>query len=91
MKHPAVAIVIGFGGFSAGLREIFHQVEQRLMTFGEIAHFSRPVVHFQIDVGGIFTSPGRQGGFTPYSLKVCRLTACATAGSQNITTELEYL
>src|SRR5579862_7378084 len=59
------------------------------MTFGQVADLGWPVVHFGVDVDGIFAAPGRNHRFIPDSLKICRLASCTTAGSEYIPAELK--
>jgi hypothetical protein len=71
------------------LREVFDQVEQGLVTFSKVADFRGPVVHFDVDVGGVLAAPGRHDRLIPDALEVGWLAAGAAAGNQNIPAKLK--
>ena len=89
VEDPAIDAVLGFGGFGAGFGEVFDEFEEGRGAFGEVADFGGPVVHFEVDVGGVFAAPGRQDGFVPDALEVGRLAAGAAAGGEEVAAELE--
>lgn len=89
MSHPPVTIIIVPGGPGPSLGKVFDQAEQRLMAFRKIADLRRPVVHFDVDIGGILAAPGRQNGLVPDALEVGCLSAGSAAGDQEIPAELE--
>ena len=73
MRHPAAAAVIHLRDAAAGvrLRERVHQIKQRLVAFGEITNFRRPVIHLDVDVEMIIAVPGGVHFVVPEPLKIC--------------------
>ena len=70
-------------------RYALHQIEKRLVHLGKVGHLGRPVIHLDIDVGGIFSVPGGTQLVVPYSLQVGGLSAGLRAAYQEITAKLE--
>ena len=89
MKGETAGAIHHFGCAPATLDIRFDQVEERLSSFREVADFGRPVVHLEIDVGGVFTVPRRSHTFVPNALQVGRHGAGTTAPHQQIPAELE--
>ena len=67
----------------------FQKGKQRHMAFGKIAVFRQPVVHFRVDVDGVFTVPGRVHVLVPDTLQGCRKSAFPAAGNEKIPTEIK--
>ena len=65
------------------------QVEERPGGFRQVADFGRPVVHLEIDVGGVLAVPWRRHAFVPDALQVGRHGAGTAAAHQQIAAELE--
>ena len=89
VRDPAVAAVIDFGGLRAVAAKACDQVEERLVAFGKIAGFRRPVVHLDVDVGGPVGTPRRTHQFVPDALQIGGLGAWARTGDQQIAAVLE--
>jgi len=58
------------------------------MAIGEIGHFSRPVVHFRIDIGRVFALPGRFNQVIPNALQIGGQGPMAAGGDHQITSKL---
>jgi hypothetical protein len=68
MTAPSITIIEGFCCDSAGFSYSANMVKQRTMHFRQVADFGRPVIHFSIDIGGVFAFPGRFNILVPDSL-----------------------
>ena len=66
-------------------------MEQRGGAFGEIGHLGGPVVHFRVNVEGIFAAPVGKEVLAPSALEVAGLAAFPAAGNRDIAAELEEL
>ncbi len=65
VDHPAACAVLLLGGPGAADGQVVDQGEEGLVAFAEVGQLRRPVVHLQVDVGGVFASPGRINEFIP--------------------------
>ena len=65
-----------------------HLVDQRNGALGKVGGFSHPVIHLQVDVGRVLTSPDRVRILVPNALQIGRLSARAGRGDEQITSEL---
>ena len=70
--------------FLSILHHSFQQVKKRLMTHGKITDLCWPVIHFCVDIDGIFGIPGRLQLLTPDSLKISRKSSRAAARHKKI-------
>ena len=68
MCHPSTAAIHVACRGLAGLCEVFDEVEERLFTLRDVAHVGNPVVHFGIDIDGVFAVPRRIGFLVPHAL-----------------------
>ena len=84
VADKAAAAVHCLCGFPSVCPHAFDQVEQRQMTFRQIADFRRPVVHLNIDVNGIAAAPRRPHVLIPDTLQVHRLCPRAAGGQHQI-------
>ena len=82
VSYPPAAAVVRSSCLGTRSRDVSKEVEQWLMAFGEITHFSRPVIHLRVNVDRVFAAPGWGNGVIPNPLEVGRLTAGAAAGDQ---------
>ena len=84
--HPAfVNTPMHLGGLFALLDHGLHLVNQRPCTFAEVRRFGQPVVHFEVDVGGVLTSPNRARVLVPDTLQVRGLAALTGACDEQVT------
>ena len=82
--HHAARGVMDPRGLPPGLAQSVHQVKQRFAQLRQRNLFSRPIVHFQIDVQGKVATPDGAQILIPDSLQVSRLSAGAGAGDQQV-------
>ena len=68
MKNKAARAIHFLGSAAAALEVRLDQVEERPGGFREIADFGRPVIHLDIDVGGVLAVPWRSHAFVPDAL-----------------------
>src|SRR5204862_7663431 len=68
MGYPAPCTIHIFCSLLSCYGHIFHHLNKRLMKFREICFFSRPIIHFRVDVNGVFTIPWLIDLIIPYSL-----------------------
>ena len=75
MEHPSAGTVHLGGGLGTRHRNVSYHFDKRVVTLGEIGHLGGPVVHLDVDVGGVFGVPGGilAGVGIPYALKIGRL------------------
>ena len=95
---PEIGVVVGdptaraihlLGGPRAGHGKVFHHRNEWLHAFAEVARFRRPVVHFGVDVDGVFALPRWIHAFIPQPLQVGRLGAGTRRTDQQIAAILE--
>ena len=79
---------VNLGGLFALRDHGLDFVNERPHTFFEVAGFCRPVVHFEVDVGGVLTAPNRVRVLIPDALQVGRLATLAGACNEQVTTIL---
>ena len=89
MKREAAGAVHFFGRAPAAVKIRFDKVEERPSRLRKIADLGRPVVHLEIDVGGVFAVPRRSHAFVPDALQVGGHGAGTAAPHQEIAAELE--
>ena len=75
MRHPSPTTIHGTCRTRPGHRQVVHHFEKRLMHFAQVSHFSRPVIHFRIDIDGIFAVPRRIDASVPDALQISGLSA----------------
>ena len=90
MSHPTVGTIHLAGCLLSVNRQILYQLEQWLVSFCQVGHFGRPIVHFRIDVDGIFTVPRCIQPMVPNTLQIGRLSSRLGRRNQQITTVLEH-
>ena len=90
MCHPTFSIIKNFSSFTTCNCQVSHHIKERFMRFTQVGYFSRPVVHFSIDINRIFTIPGSIRTMIPNTLKISRLTTGLRRRNQQITTILEH-
>ena len=73
MEDPAAGVVEIVRGAAAADGQVLHHVEQRAGAFTEVGRPRGPVIHLDIDVGGVFAFPGGIEEFIPDALQVGRL------------------
>ena len=83
--HPSLCPIKHLGCFGTGGGKIIDKREQWFMTFREICHLSRPVVHLGIDIDGVFTVPRGIHTAIPHSLQVGCLSSWLRRGNKQIT------
>ena len=89
MKREAARAVHLLGGAAAAVERHLDQVEQRPRGFRQVAHFGRPVVHLQVDIGGVLAVPRRSHEFVPDALEIGRHGSRTAAAHQQVAAELE--
>ena len=89
VQHPAAATVVHLGRLSTGRDQVVEHIKQGFGTFGQVADFGRPVVHFEVDVRGPAAAPRRPQAVVPDALQVGRLRTGPAAGDQQVAAELE--
>ena len=57
MGHEAPAVVNVLCGFSAAGPKVVGQIEERFVTFGQVADLGGPVVHLDIDIDVVIAVP----------------------------------
>ena len=75
MQHPAIGSIHDAGGFAACFADFAYQTEQGFVQFAQIGDFRGPIVHFEVDVAGVFAVPGGEELVVPDSLKIGGLPA----------------
>ena len=70
MHAPSIGVIQFPGSFNSMPGHITDESEQWFRAFCQICAFSRPVVHFQIDIGDEFTSPWGVPQGIPYALQI---------------------
>ena len=86
---PSPGAEIGPGRACTGLHQRAHEVEQRLLAFGQVGGTSRPVVHLDVDVVVIVNAPRPVHVVVPQALQVGGQIARTRAGYQQVTPVLE--
>ena len=72
-----------------GYGNVFDHGKQRLGAFTQPGDFRGPVIHLGIDIDRPLAVPGREDLGRPVALQVCRLTARARAGNEQVSAVLE--
>jgi len=70
MGDPAAGAIQFLGGARAGHGKLLDHGDERLDAFAEVGFFRRPIVHFGIDVDGVFAAPRRVHAVIPQPLLV---------------------
>ena len=68
--RKAAAPVHHLCGYPARLPHAFDEIEQRLVTFRQVAKLCGPVVHLSVDIDRKFTVPRRRETVVPDALQV---------------------
>ena len=68
--HPSLCPIKHLGCFGTCSGKVVDKREQWIVTFREICHFGRPIVHLGIDIDGVFTVPRGIHTAIPHSLQV---------------------
>jgi len=89
MADEAATVVHNLGGVAAVLADAVEEAEEGLGEFAEIADFGGPVVHFGIDVDGVFAAPAGKIVLIPDALKGGRERAGAAGADEQIAAEVE--
>ncbi len=89
VDHPPPGAVLLPGGPRAADGQVVDQVEQGLVALAEVRALRRPVVHLDVDVGGVLAPPGGVEQLVPDALEVGRLVARPAAGDEQVAPELE--
>ena len=89
MGDEAAAVINVFCGLSAARPQVVSQVEERFVTFGQVADLCGPVVHLDVDIDVVIAVPRRFDVLVPDTLEVCRHAAGTRTGHQKITAELK--
>ena len=77
VEHPAPGPVMFVRYLGALIGQFLDQRDQRLGTIGQVARFHGPVVHLEIDIGGVLGIPTGILIFVPDPLQVGRFCAWA--------------
>ena len=77
MQGPATCAIHLLCRFGTCHTDVFHHLDEGVVTLRQVGNLSRPVVHLDIDVGGVLGVPGRilTGVGVPQALQVGRLGA----------------
>src|SRR6267142_2839374 len=89
MEHPAIGGIMRLGRFAARFSTLPYHIEERLVAFGQIAKFRRPIIHFGIDVDDPFTVPGRLDFIVPETLQIRGLRTRPGTRDEEITPKVE--
>ena len=85
-----VAAKICFCGLFSIIQKLAVHPHKRLDQLMQPARSRHPVVHLGVDVDRIIAVPRRQLFAVPESLQVCRLTAGAGTGNQQISSKIKH-
>src|SRR6186713_3367599 len=75
MGYPPSCTVHIFCRLLSCYGHIFYHLNKWFMQFCKICFFCRPVIHFSVDVNGVFAIPWWIDLIIPYSLEVGSLSA----------------
>ena len=89
VKHPAVGMIQVAGRASAADGQVLNHAKKREAAFAEICDLGGPVIHFNVDVCGVFAFPRGIEKLVPDALEIRRLGARAAAGNEHISAILE--
>ena len=89
MRHPSATFIHVAGGLGTRHRQVFQHGEQRLVHLAQVGHLCRPIVHFRVNVDGVFAVPRRVRTAVPNALQIGGLPAGLRRGYQQITPVLE--
>ena len=90
VRGNAAAAVHHARGVAPVGRHALQVAEQRQPAVGQAAAFRGPVVHFRVDVNGVFAAPRRVGIFVPDALQIRGQQGVgAAAGNQQVAPEVE--
>src|SRR5699024_11523633 len=84
MSIPSTSAVHFCCTFLPCFRQVFQHGKQRLMHFREISKLCRPVIHFGVNIDGIFTIPWRRGPLIPDSLQISWLPTTLCTGDETV-------
>src|SRR5882724_9062853 len=85
VQHPAGSTVMLAGGGLAGFGQFVDSFYQWRGAGGYIQYFRGPVIHFEVDIGGVLAAPGRCGKVIPDALQVGGLSAGTGRRYQQVT------
>ena len=88
MQYPARCIIMFFGYYFSGFGAIGNHAVKWFLTFWEICHLNRPVVHFSINIYSPFAVPCWCQLIVPDSLQIGGLCSGAAARNQQISSIL---
>ncbi|MNL83243.1 hypothetical protein D3C87_2108430 [compost metagenome] len=71
-----------------GLGNILYHLKQRLVAFAEVGHFNGPIIHFGIDIHGVFTIPRWIELVVPFALQVGRMASRTATRNEQVACEL---
>src|SRR5689334_81951 len=74
MRNPASCTIHISGCLSTCLRHVSHHLKERLCQICQVSFFCRPVIHFRININGVFAIPGWRHLIIPYTLQISCLT-----------------
>ena len=95
---PDVGVVVGDEppapihdprGFFARFDEAFDQVEEGFVALGEVGDFGRPVIHFRVDVDGVFGTPCWLEVLVPDALEIRGEATGAAARDEQVAPEVK--
>ncbi len=75
MADPAAGAIVNLGRAASRLDQLADQLEQRLVTLGEVCHVSRPIVHLRVDIDRVLAPPRRLHLVVPQPLQRGGLSA----------------
>src|SRR5678815_2525300 len=75
MGHPTSCTIHVFCCLLSGNRHVPYHLNEWSMQFCKVGFFCRPVIHFCIDVDGVFAIPWWIDFIVPNSLEICSLSA----------------
>src|SRR5436190_4363306 len=73
MGHPTSCTIHVFCCLLTRNGHVLYHLNEWFMQFGKIGFFCWPIIHFCIDVDGVFAIPWRIDFIVPNSLEVCSL------------------
>ncbi len=75
MRYPAIGSVVDPGRLAPVDTHLLNEVENRLVTLGQIGRLGQPVVHLRVDVDRVVGTPGRTHLVVPDALEIGGLGA----------------
>ena len=87
--HPSLLAIHHLRRLGTALAHLADEPEQRLVEVRQACHLGRPVVHLQVDVGGVLAVPGRCQLVVPDALQVGGLSSGLRGTDEQVTAEGE--